>query len=397
MSIAAACARIEANDPPIRIIRVRCGDMTLSNEIEPWLEVTCTDSFGKEYEYNDHTFEMAHAWGRLGKAIQGIDLDELEHFHFASRGVDAGITPPKAACLDALFGQIKYARSIEKFRISIYPGNQVPTFDLRQFVQSNKSLQELWIDSFDILTPDQVDVMQEAIAATRLELLCIHTCRYANDGSLEQILSACTNVEHMRVHCEFTSHYSALLMLLQDPTNILETIDVHARTNIDGPEDNEIVRQFTSVLANNTKLKGLDLNLQRGEMSPVSNDYFHKLLCDPTSIESIYNSNHTLKYMAGSPHWGFLNGFLELNSNEDKTQVARNKILRYYFVEDFDVTPFTKMPMSVVPEVISQIRSDTKQSAIFRLLKSIPELSHVANRCLSSQQYSTMKRQKISV
>jgi hypothetical protein len=84
----------------------------------------------------------------------------------------------------------------------------------------------------------------------------------------------------------------------------------------------------------------------------------------------------------------------ELNRNEDKTQVVRNKILKYYFVGDFDVTPFANMPVSVVPEVISQIRCETKQSAIFRLLKSIPELSSVTNRCLETEQSSKAKRQK---
>jgi hypothetical protein len=56
--------------------------------------------------------------------------------------------------------------------------------------------------------------------------------------------------------------------------------------------------------------------------------------------------------------------------------------MAYFFVGDFDITPFTNMPVSVVPEVISQIRSETKQSAIFRLLKCIPELSDVGNRSL---------------
>jgi hypothetical protein len=38
-------------------------------------------------------------------------------------------------------------------------------------------------------------------------------------------------------------------------------------------------------------------------------------------------------------------------------------LLAYYFVGDFDVTLLASMPVSVMPEVISQITSDTKQSA----------------------------------
>jgi hypothetical protein len=78
--------------------------------------------------------------------------------------------------------------------------------------------------------------------------------------------------------------------------------------------------------------------------------------------------------------------------DKDKTQVICNKVLKYYFVGDFDVKPFTNMPMSVVSEVISQISSDSKQSAIFRLLKCIPELSNASERVSSHQ--SGNKRQK---
>jgi hypothetical protein len=56
------------------------------------------------------------------------------------------------------------------------------------------------------------------------------------------------------------------------------------------------------------------------------------------------------------------------------------------------------MSPSVVSDVINLIRSDTKQSAIFRLLKSIPELSNLRNRTLSPKQAcKMMKRQKIEV
>jgi hypothetical protein len=56
--------------------------------------------------------------------------------------------------------------------------------------------------------------------------------------------------------------------------------------------------------------------------------------------------------------------YLELNRNADKAEVVRNsnKILKYYFIGDFDVAPFINMPVSVMPDVISQIRSETTQS-----------------------------------
>jgi hypothetical protein len=50
------------------------------------------------------------------------------------------------------------------------------------------------------LTPDQVDVLHGAIpAATQLKRLDSCGCEFANDGSLEQILLACTKVENMQI------------------------------------------------------------------------------------------------------------------------------------------------------------------------------------------------------
>ena len=55
----------------------------------------------------------------------------------------------------------------------------------------------------------------------------------------------------------------------------------------------------------------------------------------------------------------------------------------YYFVGDFDVSPFVKLQLSVVPSVLGMIKGDDvlySQSAIFRLLKSIPDLCNVGSR-----------------
>jgi hypothetical protein len=89
--------------------------------------------------------------------------------------------------------------------------------DLRQFVQNNQSLQELYIESNHDLTPDQVDLLQGAIpAATQLKKHDTSRSHFANDGSLEWILLACTKVKRMVFTCEFVSHYAALSTLLQD-------------------------------------------------------------------------------------------------------------------------------------------------------------------------------------
>jgi len=120
-------------------------------------------------------------------------------------------------------------------------------------------------------------------------------------------------------------------------------------------------------------------------------DYFPhghlaKALCDSSSIENILNSNHTLTKVYPMTILPFdfddedvftVGDCLSLNENPDKDKVKREKIARYYFVGDFDVSPLARLPMSVVPSILGMIKCDKlldRQSAIFRLLKSIPDL-----------------------
>eukprot|EP00956_Cyclotella_meneghiniana_P023704 scaffold46676_cov22-Cyclotella_meneghiniana.AAC.1 len=73
----------------------------------------------------------------------------------------------------------------------------------------------------------------------------------------------------------------------------------------------------------------------------------------------------------------------QTTQNTDKNKVIREKIAWYYFVGDFDVSPLAKLPVSVVPSVLGMIKSYDvfhRQSATFRLLKSIPDLCNVASR-----------------
>jgi hypothetical protein len=71
---------------------------------------------------------------------------------------------------------------------------------------------------------------------------------------------------------------------------------------------------------------------------------------------------------------------LEFNrEHHDKAKVIRDKILRFYFVGEFDVSPFVGMPLSVFPRIMSQIKGD-KQSAIYGLLQCIPQLCNVSVR-----------------
>jgi hypothetical protein len=116
-----------------------------------------------------------------------------------------------------------------------------------------------------------------------------------------------------------------------------------------------------------------------------------KLLCDVTSIKSLTNSNHTIKDISLVDNTSgrltpstLTHKYLLLNQNEGKAKVLRNKILWFYFVGAFDVSPFSGMAVSI-PEIICQIKGKAKRSAVFKLLKCIPELCNVSDRISSEQ------------
>ena len=176
---------------------------------------------------------------------------------------------------------------------------------------------------------------------------------------------------------------------MQNPSTVLESLDIMSYN--DSFELEDVVNILSASLLRNTKLKNIVIRHRTPSREVVEVvDSFDKVLCGVSSIESIYSSNHTLEdvklcnYHNRGPAEYTLSKLtkecLELNKNANKSEVIHSKILQYYFVGDFDVGPFTSMPISVAVELMGQIKGDGKQYAIFRLLQSIPELCNISSR-----------------
>jgi hypothetical protein len=89
-----------------------------------------------------------------------------------------------------MFSQNKDAKSIDHFAMDLLPSNQVQMFDLRQFVQSNQSLQELLINQpDDRLTPDQVEVLHRTVAACPILQISVHLQKMGKFLSLSERFS----------------------------------------------------------------------------------------------------------------------------------------------------------------------------------------------------------------
>jgi len=132
------------------------------------------------------------------------------------------------------------------------------------------------------------------------------------------------------------------------------------------------------VLANclhgNTSLKSLGTTYNySGEKDEVAMATLSKALYDGSSIESIYNSNHTLSEgirikrrrprlppdstvtIPKSRKADLLRSLLKLNKGKNKNKVIRQKIIRYYYSEDNNLNEITNLDDEVLPHALGTI------------------------------------------
>ena len=137
-----------------------------------------------------------------------------------------------------------------------------------------------------------------------LEKLILYINRIGNDG------------------CE------ALSTLLEHTNCNIQTLDLETNQI-----DNEGATVIADSLANNTTLKKLDLNENPFEPSAVG--IFCTVLCNTSSVNDTYCSNHTLEELVLSDeqqgqHADHLATLLEMNEEKNKSHVAIRKILTYH-------------------------------------------------------------------
>ena len=98
--------------------------------------------------------------------------------------------------------------------------------------------------------------------------------------------------------------------------------------------NDEVFIEFVDVLSNNTSL--YIFMFDDCEVTDQIWTALSRILCDKTTIESIYYSNHTLHNIGSidiskTVYHSDIKSLLCLNENQDKTAVIRQKILTHYF------------------------------------------------------------------
>ena len=139
---------------------------------------------------------------------------------------------------------------------------------------------------------------------------------------------------------------------------------------------NEVMSDLAHVLADNETLKTIGLCENVDLITNRGWSHFAHLLCDKSSISSTYASNHTLQCIDHQSVPNDLDILLQNNKYGSKKEVARRKILRYYFKDgEMNVPEFVNMKWKVMPHAISWIgRDNTGHNLLYQLLRSQPSL-----------------------
>ena len=137
---------------------------------------------------------------------------------------------------------------------------------------------------------------------------------------------------------------------------------------------------FFRLLKENTSLRvcemhGLSALSVVEDTGTVVIEALSSTLCDRTSIESTFNSNHILE----RAEWTFyynsdIELLLKLNKNADKVEVARQKIIKYYFLEDNNLHELGRMDVGLLPRVLEYV-DKYEPTRLYEIVRMIPSLA----------------------
>ena len=187
-------------------------------------------------------------------------------------------------------------------------------------------------------------------SATELQRLFISQNDIGDDGieALVPALTICSYLEQLHLHNNpsiTTRGWQRLATILESSNCNLLELDVD-QNNV----DDEAATTYANSLANNRTLQTLNLD-NNPSITDDGWKAFSKLLCDTSSVNATFLSNHTL-YDLGHEGNGnaIIGSFLELNRRDDEEEVAVIKILQNH--EDFDMLPFFEWEFKVLPIIL---------------------------------------------
>jgi hypothetical protein len=350
------------------------------------------DSGDQDSALDWHVLLSKIAWSQAGGAIGSSSTLDKIHLKMFDTGLLPNSALAAAKRVNAFMEEAKQNKSVVHLQVDNL--NLQMTNALSQFIENVHSLQTLLLHSCERVTCLHSYTLSRAISRAHLKEIDISSCKFDYGYSFDIVLRGCATAYCLRVNCERNDQWTSVVSLLGNPASVINKIHCTLDTSI-----SPITGQLSSSV--NVEQVAIDLSTCLSENKHLKKLYIcsydriplfeEKLLCDVSSLDSIRNnSNHIIQSInvvcnsdnptANPPMSAMLKHCLKLNMCPDKGYVIRRKIFCYYFVGEFDVSAFIEMPLSVLSEIMCKIQGDDRQSAIYRLLRLIPELGNVSER-----------------
>lgn len=174
--------------------------------------------------------------------------------------------------------------------------------------------------------------------------------------------------------------WESLASILRNPNSALVELDIAHCTAM----NNDALAILADTLRGNKKLKFMPLEWSFEDRARITNwKPLITLLCDETSIESTYDSNHTLESLGTRCYTGigyeerFLNrppdlcSLFRLNRDLGPVEAARYKIINTHFSGDSIMDPFLDMDTQVLPQVMSWMARDNHgKTLLYQFIKN---------------------------
>ena len=199
---------------------------------------------------------------------------------------------------------------------------------LNAYQENNGHLTNLAIAYTDLQNGGDGLIADTLRRSTNLKQLRLPHCNISNEQLLPivEAIREHTSLEELNLCGNRIGNTGCVTIatLLQDPNCNLHTLNLF--NNIIGLEG---ASALANGLVRNSTLR--ELNLSQNLTDSSVEDIFSRVLCDTSSVSSIYSSNHTLGELKLSRRSGEqLRSLLELNENTNKSHVAIKKILTYH-------------------------------------------------------------------
>ena len=212
---------------------------------------------------------------------------------------------------------------------------------LRAYQENNNHLTVLSIKHANLQNGGDRVIMDTLRRCSNLQRVTLYNCNIT-DEQLLPIVDAIRGhrpLEELQLYGNNIGNAGceALATLLADPNCNLSAIGLG-----NNAIDNEGATTIANSLTNNNQLQKLFLD--DNPIDPSVDDKFCRALCNKTSINDIYSSNHTLNVLVFNHDAGRqLKSLLELNECDTKSYVAIRKILKYH--PNIDMEPFFEWGM----------------------------------------------------